>query len=298
MNEMIIATAAQGSIRLLALDSTALVREAAERHGTAPVASAALGRTLSMAALMSASLNEEQRLTLRILGDGPLGAIVVDTDHLGNVRGYVQEPWVHLPPNSQGKLDVSRAVGKGMLHVTKDLGLKEPYQGQVPLLSGEIAEDFARYFLESEQLPSAIALGVLVGTRSEVLAAGGYMVQMLPVAEEEVEELIRTIEERIREQPMITQLLTMGLTPQAILERIAGDWGLEILEYRQVRLQCKCSRERLAWTLMSLGELELLRMIKEQGGAEITCNFCRQVYHFNQAELRELMARIRLEREQ
>ena len=289
MDHLLIATASYGFLRAVALDSTETVREAQQRHQSWPVATAALGRTLSVAAMMSASLKDKQHLTLRILGDGPVGAIVANADDSGIVRGYIQEPHVDLPPNALGKLDVGTAVGKGLLHVTKDLGMRTPFNGQVALSSGEIGEDFAQYFWESEQLPSVVAVGVLVDTDHHVLAAGGYLIQILPGADE---ELIEFVEQRVLEQPMITTMLSDGLSPEAILHILLDEIGLKILERRDVRFQCRCNRERLEQTLMSLGKAELEDMIAVQGGAELTCHFCREVYRFSIEELDGLIARI------
>lgn len=289
MGEMVIATTRNNTIRLLAIDSRNIVDEAQRRHDSWPVATAALGRTLTMAALMSASLNDEQRLTLRLLGDGPLGAIVADVDHCGHVRGYVEKPDLFLPVNKLGKLDVASAVGKGMLYVSKDLGLGEPFIGQAPLLSGEIAEDFCLYFQESEQIPTAVSLGVLVNTDYTVAAAGGYLIQMMPGSDE---ESIPYLEHRLQNLPGVTELLMKPYNPAEILQILVGEWDVTVLERREAHFTCRCSRERTIWTLGSLGSSELNSLLAEQEGAEVTCNFCREQYRFSATELRELIRKI------
>lgn len=238
---------------------------------------------------MGAMLKDKQRVTLRILGDGPVGAIVVDADHNGNVRGYVQEPHVHLAPNAAGKLDVAGAVGQGQLYVIKDLGLKEPYQGGIPLVSGELAEDFTQYFATSEQTPSAVALGVLVGTDNQVQAAGGFIIQLLPGASEEVAE---ALERQLEGIQSVTDMISAELDAEDILRRVLSEMELKILETRPVRFSCSCNRERLESVLISLGSDELALMEEEQGGAELTCHFCRHVYQFGKDELQRLRRQI------
>ncbi len=288
-DHVIFATAADGFVRALAAITTETVSEAQRRHDSWPTASAALGRTLTAGALMGAMLKDKQRVTLRILGDGPVGAIVVDADHNGNVRGYVQEPHVHLAPNAAGKLDVAGAVGQGQLYVIKDLGLKEPYQGGIPLVSGELAEDFTQYFATSEQTPSAVALGVLVGTDNQVQAAGGFIIQLLPGASEEVAE---ALERQLEGIQSVTDMISAELDAEDILRRVLSEMELKILETRPVRFSCSCNRERLESVLISLGSDELALMEEEQGGAELTCHFCRHVYQFGKDELQRLRRQI------
>lgn len=288
-DHVIIATAADGFVRALAAVTTETVVEAQRRHDTWPTATAALGRTLTAGVLMGAMLKDRHRVTLRVLGDGPVGAIVVDADHEGNVRGYVQEPHVHLAPNAAGKLDVAGAVGQGHLYVIKDLGLREPYQGSIPLVSGELGEDFTRYFADSEQTPSAVALGVLVGTDNQVQAAGGFIIQLLPGAGDEIAE---QLERQIVGLPSATEMISGGLDAEGILHRVLSEMQLKVLETRPVRFSCSCNRRRLESVLISLGRDELTAMVEEQGGAELTCHFCRHVYRFNQEELQELRQQI------
>jgi molecular chaperone Hsp33 len=294
-DQLIVATAGAGFIRALVATTTEMVSEAQRRHDTWPTASAALGRVLTAGALMGAMLKGEQRLTLRVLGDGPLGAIVVTADAEGHVRGYVQEPHVHLPANAVGKLDVSGAVGAGDLHVIKDLGLRDAYQGSVPLVSGEIGEDFAEYFSKSEQTPSAVALGVLVETDNTIKAAGGFIIQLLPGADDETAS---RLESQLKGLPSITQMIDRGFDAKQILEWALAPFDLNILETRPVQFHCSCNRDRLERVLISLGDQELAEMIEEQQGAELTCHFCRKVYHFSEAELGDLRQRLKHQQEE
>ncbi|MGE5654075.1 MAG: Hsp33 family molecular chaperone HslO [Bacillota bacterium] len=288
-DHVLIATAADGFVRALAAVTTDTVSEAQRRHDSWPTATAALGRTLTAGALMGAMLKDKQRVTLRVLGDGPIGAIVVDADHNGNVRGYVQEPHVHLAPNEAGKLDVAGAVGQGYLHVIKDLGLREPYQGSIPLVSGELAEDFTHYFAVSEQTPSAVALGVLVGTDNQVQASGGFLIQLLPGASEQIAS---ALERQLQGLPSVTEMISGHLDAEGILRRALSEMELRILETRPTRFSCSCNRKRLEGVLISLGSDELASMEEEQGGAELTCHFCRHVYQFSKEELQELRRQI------
>ncbi len=288
-DHVIIATAADGFVRALAAVTTETVSEAQHRHDTWPTASAALGRTLTAGALMGAMLKDKQRTTIRVLGDGPVGAIVVDADHQGNLRGYVQEPHVHLAPNAAGKLDVAGAVGQGQLYVIKDLGMREPYQGSIPLVSGELAEDFTEYFAVSEQTPSAVALGVLVGTDNQVQAAGGFLIQLLPGASDQVAE---ALERQLEGIQAVTNMISAHLDAEGILRRVLPEMELKVLDTRPVRFSCSCNRERLESVLISLGSDELAAMEEEQGGAELTCHFCRHVYQFDKEELRQLRQQV------
>jgi len=288
------ATAADGRIRCWAASTTNLCEEARRRHDTYPTASAALGRLLTAGVMMGLNLKGEDTLTLRILGDGPLGAVVVVANAQGEVRGYVQNPHTHLPSKSPGKLDVGGAVGKdGFLYVIKDLGLKEPYTGGVPLVSGEIGEDVTRYFAESEQTPSAVSLGVLVDTDNTVKAAGGYIVQLMPgVTEEEIGEL----EKNIGEVPPVSQMIDQGMTPEEIGEQVLKGMGFQVLEKNPVAFKCKCSRERVSHVLKGIGRDELEDILQEQGHAELNCHFCGEKYLFEEDELKQMIAETDKER--
>jgi molecular chaperone Hsp33 len=282
------ATAADGMVRAFAAITTEMVREARNLHSLSPVASAALGRTLTAAALMSKSLKgEKDKLTIQIKGEGPLGGIVVVSDSHANVRGYVYNPDVHLPLNNIGKLDVSGAIGpRGHLNVIRDLGLKEPYIGYVDLISGEIAEDIAYYYLVSEQIPSVVALGVLLDVDGSIINAGGYILQLMPGASE---ELIDFLEKKVSTLNSVTSLLSEGKDAEAILEMILGERGLVIFDREVCRYECNCSRDRMERNLISLGEKELIEMINDDHGAELQCHFCNKKYFFTEKELRNLI---------
>ncbi|MGI6685947.1 MAG: Hsp33 family molecular chaperone HslO [Bacillota bacterium] len=281
------ATAAGGRIRCWAASTTNLCEEARKRHDTYPTASAALGRLLTAGVMMGLNLKGEDTLTLRIMGDGPLGAVVVTANARGEVRGYVQNPHTHLPSKRPGKLDVGRAVGKdGFLYVIKDLGLKEPYTGSVPLVSGEIGEDVTRYFAESEQTPTAVSLGVLVDTDNSVKAAGGYIVQVMPgVTEEEITQL----EKNIENSPPVSQMIAQGMVPEEIGEEVLKGMNIQVLEKHPVAFKCKCSREHLGYILKGIGKDELTSLLKEQGGAELTCHFCGERYRFDEEDLKGMI---------
>lgn len=283
-------TAAEGRIRGLAAHTTASVEEARRRHDLYPTAAAALGRAMTAAAILGAGLKEQQRVMLEVVGDGPLGKVVAEMTASGELRGYVQHPHVHLPLNSGGKLDVGGAVGKGFLYVTKDLGLREPYRGVVPLVSGEVGEDFAHYLRSSEQTPSAVALGVLVDTDHSVRAAGGIAVQLLPGAGEAVAS---HLEERIRGLPGISREIDRGVEPEAILRELLDGFEPKEVGRTPLGFRCRCSKERFARGLVALGEEELSQMLQEEGEAELVCRFCNEAYHFSGEELRSLIGQIR-----
>lgn len=274
-------------VQASAITARDLVERARQIHKTLPLATAALGRSLMAASLMGSQLKvDEGSLTLRIKGGGPLGSITVVSDAWGNVRGYVQDGQVELPLKGPGKLDVGRGVGTdGTLTVIKDLNLKDPYVGTIPLISGEIAEDVTAYLTASEQIPSACALGVLVDTDQSVLCAGGYLIQLLPGASEEV---ITRLEEGVARAGAVSQSLHEGLSGLALLERVLEGFQLEVLEEQPVEYRCYCSRARVERALISLGRAELEEMIAQQGGAEIACQFCDTVYPFTGAELQAL----------
>jgi len=279
-------TAWDGKLRVFAIRATELADELRRRQGTLPTATAALGRAAAAGAMMGAMLKGEEKLTIQIKGDGPIGQIVVDANAKGEVRGYCDHPQVHLASNPQGKLDVAGAVGRtGHIHVIKDLGLKEPYTGSIPIISGELGEDFTYYFAVSEQTPSAVGLGVLVDTDGSVLHAGGFIVQLMPGL---TDAEITRLEEAVAAMPHVTALLDQGETPEGILRFLVGD-DLQLHEETDVRFQCKCSRDRVEQTLISLGEAELKQLIEEDGEAEIVCHFCNETYTFDRSVLELLL---------
>lgn len=283
------AVSADGYFKATAISGRDLVERARNIHTLLPVATAALGRTLMAASMMGDALKEENgSVTLQIKGGGPLGTVLAVSDCTGNVRGYVQNPHVDLMEKHPGKLDIGRAVGTdGTLTVIKDIGLKEPYVGSIGLFSGEIADDLAMYFVESEQIPTACALGVLMGTDQSVTSAGGYLIQLLPGAPEEV---IDKIEAGIRQVGPVSGALASGLDGEGLLRAVLPDFGLEILETHPVAYKCYCSRDRVTRALISMGRQELASLIEEQGQAELTCQFCDSVYRFSKEELEELLA--------
>lgn len=275
-----------GNIRAMACITTELVDEARRRHGTFPTASAALGRALTGGALMGAMLKTGQRLALKFEGSGPLKKIIVEADSNGAVRGYVGVPEVHMV-REDGKLDVAGALGlAGFLTVTKDLGLKEPYKGTVQLYTSEIAEDLALYLTESEQIPSAVALGVFVKPDNIVSAAGGFIIQAIPPQDE---EMINTLMDRIGKLPPVSQLLREGKTPEEMLEMLFSGIPYDTLERRSLVFRCSCNREKVEQALISIGHEELVKMIEQQEVAEVKCEFCRQAYTFTREELKLLI---------
>ncbi|MFD2332497.1 Hsp33 family molecular chaperone HslO [Cohnella sp. GCM10020058] len=287
-DELIRGTAWGGAVRVFGAKTTELVRELQRRHDTFPTASAALGRTATAAAMMGFMLKGDEKLTVQVKGDGPIGQIVVDANAAGEVKGYVDYPHTHLPSNSLGKLDVSGAVGKtGFLNVTKDLGLKEPYRGSVPLISGELAEDFTYYFAASEQTPSAVGLGVLVDTDNTVLHAGGFVIQVLPNI---TDEQLSRLEQAVSAMPHVTALLDQGETAEGILKFLVGD-DLTIHDTIEPKFVCGCSRERVERTLISMGEADLRKLIDEDGQARVECHFCNESYSFDGEQLREILER-------
>ena len=287
-NEIVRAITGDGLVKAAAITGRDIVERARNVHKLLPMATAALGRTLLGASLLGDMLKEEKgALTLQIKGGGPLGTILAVSDHEGNVRGYVQNPQVELMEQRPGKLDVGRAVGTdGTLTVIKDIGLKEPYVGSIGLFSGEIADDLAMYFVESEQIPTACALGVLVGLDQSVTAAGGYLIQLLPGASE---EMIEKIEAGVRDMGPVSSALAGGLDGEGLLRAVLKDFDLEILERHPVEYRCYCSRERVSRALISMGKKDLTELIAEQGQAELTCQFCDEVYHFSREELETLL---------
>ncbi|QHS24574.1 Hsp33 family molecular chaperone HslO [Virgibacillus sp. MSP4-1] len=280
------ATAFDGYVRAFAIQSTETVNEAAGRHDTWATTSAALGRTLSISAMMGAMLKGDDKLTVKVEGNGPVGAIITDANAKGEVRGYVQNPHVDFDLSEKGKLDVRRAVGtEGFISVVKDQGLKDFFTGQTPIVSGEISEDFTYYFVTSEQIPSSVGAGVLVNPDLSILAAGGFIIQVMPGASDEI---ISQLEERIQQIPSISQLIREGKTPEEILDIILEGGDMKILGTQPVSFQCECSRERLANAITSLGNEEIQDMIEKDNGATATCHFCNEVYEFTADDLQQL----------
>lgn len=293
MNDQLIrAVSRDGQIKAAAVSTRVLTERARQIHKTLPVATAALGRLLAAASMMGNALKGDgASLTLRIQGGGPLGILLAVSDNQGNVRGTVDNPAVDLPLRPDGKLDVGTAVGcDGTLTVIRDLHMKDPYVGSVGLLGGEIAEDLAAYFVESEQIPTACGLGVLVDRDQSVLAAGGYLIQLLPGAGDDV---ITKVERGVMAAGSVTSLLSRSNSSEAMLRELLSDFDLEILERSPIAYRCDCSRDRMERALISLGPEELKSIIDEQGGAELTCRFCDNVQRFTKAELESLLAGIR-----
>lgn len=282
------ATAGNGSVRVFIATTTNLVNMSQTLHKTTPVATAALGRLLTAAAIMGATLkNDSDIITLTIGGAGPIGGVVATTDNKSRVKGYVHNPNIELLKNKHGKLDVNRAIGAGMLTVVKDLGLKEPVSGQIALVSGEIAEDLTYYFATSEQTPSSVALGVLVDRDYTVKQAGGYIIQLMPDAQEEV---IVHLEETLPKLPPITTMLEEGKTPEDILSAIFGDIDTEVYDKIYPEFYCSCSVEKTKKSLLSVGLEELKLILKEDKGANIHCHFCNKDYYFNEESIEALIS--------
>lgn len=288
MNDYIIrAVAANDQIRAFAAVTTEMVENARERHNTSPVATAVLGRLLTAGAMMGSMMKgEKDVLTLQIKAGGPLQGITVTADSKGNVKGYVGNPDVCIPANSKGKLDVAGAVGPGFLSVIKDMGLKEPYSGQVMLQTCEIAEDLTYYFATSEQVPSAVGLGVLMNKNNTVRQAGGFIVQLMPFAEESV---ISRLEENVQKISSVTSLLEEGHTPESLLEKVLEGFDVQINDKMDTRFHCNCTRERVEKALISIGRKELNEMIQEGKPIEMNCHFCNSNYTFTVEELKEIL---------
>ncbi len=289
MDEIVRMIAKDAPVKAMAITGRDLVERARQIHRTLPVVTAALGRSLMACSMMGDQLKGEgASVTLRLKGNGPMGSLTAVADTQGNVRGFVQNPAVLLPLKPNGKLDVGGAVGRsGTLTVIKDLEMKEPYVGMIPLVSGEIAEDVTAYFAVSEQIPSACALGVLVDTDQSVLRAGGYLIQLLPGASEEVVEKVEAGVAALG--PVTAALMEEGMDAEALLRRALSGFELETLERHKVEYKCYCSRSRVKNALVSMGPQELRALIEEQGRAELTCQFCDAVYHFEREELEELL---------
>jgi molecular chaperone Hsp33 len=280
------ALAFNGQVRAYAVRSTKLVGEAQRRHYTWPTASAALGRAMTATVMMGAMLTGDDKLTVKIDGDGPLGHILVDGNAKGEVRGYVLNPQTHFDLNEHGKLDVRRAVGTtGTLTVVKDIGMRDFFTGQIPIVSGELGEDFTYYFSTSEQVPSSVGVGVLVNPDNSILAAGGFIIQLMPGTDDET---ITKIENHLKVMPPISKQIEKGLTPEELLEEILGDEPIKFLETMPVSFTCTCSKERFGNAMVSLGADEIQDMIETDGQAEVHCHFCNEKFIFTKEELEEL----------
>lgn len=280
------ALAFNGQVRAYAVDTTEIIGEAQRRHGSWPTASAALGRAMTAGVMMGAMMKGEEKITLKIEGGGEAGPILVDSNSKGDVRGYITRPQTHFDLNDQGKLDVRRAVGTdGMLTVVKDLGLRENFSGQTPIVSGELGEDFTYYFAVSEQVPSSVGVGVLVNPDNTILAAGGFIIQLMPNTDDET---ITILEERITTMEPVSKLIERGLTPEQVLTYILGEENVKFLETMPVQFECNCSKERFGSAIISLGQQEIQEMIDEDRGAETQCHFCNETYQFTEEELKQL----------
>lgn len=288
MNDYLVrAVAFDGKVRAFAVRTTDTVGEAQRRHNTWPVVSAALGRSMTAGVMMGAMLKGEEKITVKIEGDGPIGPMVIDSNAKGEVRGFVTNPHVHFDLNDQGKLDVRAGVGThGALTVVKDLGLRDMFSGQTAIVSGEIAEDFTYYFAMSEQVPSSVGLGVLVNPDNTILAAGGFIIQLMPGCDDEV---IDRIEKQLSAIDPVSKMIEKGLTPEEILQTVLGEDNITILSKMPVTFTCQCSKERFSDAIAGLGNAEIQAMIDEDGGAEAQCHFCLEKYNFTKEELEGLI---------
>jgi molecular chaperone Hsp33 len=289
MNDYLIrGTALGGRVRAIAVRTTSITEELRQRHGTTPTATAALGRTAAAGLMIGAMLKGEEKLTIQVKGRGPIGQIVVDANAHGDVRGYVDNPEVDLPLNELGKLDVAGAVGTdGFLYMIKDLGMKEAYRGSVPIISGELAEDFTYYFAKSEQTPSAVALGVLVDVDYSVKVSGGFIIQLLPgLTDVEITE----IETELAQVTSITALLESGSSLEQILISVLPSF--QNLERMDIQFRCKCSWDRVEQTLISLGKMELQELLETDGSAEVVCHFCNEAYTFGHNDLEKMISQL------
>lgn len=285
------ATAADDQIRAFAINSREMVETARQIHNTSPVATAAFGRLLTGAAMMGCMMKgEKDILTIRMRGDGPINGITVTADSAANVKGYVGNPGIVIPPNYLGKLDVGAAIGYGTMTVTKDLGMKEPYSSQISLTTSEVAEDLTYYFASSEQIPSSVALGVLMEKNNTVRQSGGFIIQLMPFAEEKV---ISFLENKISKITSVTDMLEEGMSPEDILNEVMGGLGLKINDRIPTAYKCSCSRQRVAKALLSIGRKELLDMINDGKEVSVGCNFCNTDYKFTVAELKDLYSKLK-----
>lgn len=287
MGKLVRCISQDGTVIMMAADTTDMVEEAQRIHQTSAVTSAALGRLLTASSLMGSMLKgEKESITLRLSGGGPAGSVIAVADSQGNSRGYVMNPVVEIPLNEKGKLDVAGAVGReGSLTVIKDLNLKEPYVGQTPIISGEIAEDITSYYAISEQIPTVCALGVLVNPDLSIKAAGGFIIQLLPTA---MDDTIDMVERCIKDIPSVTQMLTSGLTPEDICKKVLSEFDLDILDESHPEYKCQCSRERVEAALISTG-LDSLKELAQDEQTEVSCQFCDKKYTFTPAEITNLI---------
>ncbi|PTL38170.1 Hsp33 family molecular chaperone HslO [Alkalicoccus saliphilus] len=280
------ALAYDDKIRIYAVRSTEMVREASRRHKTWRTATAVLGRSLTAGVMMGSMLKGEEKLTIKIEGNGPAAPIIIDATGKGTARGYISESQVDPERKENGKLDVAAAVGtEGSLSVVKDLGMRDHFTGSVPLVSGELAEDFTYYFATSEQTPSSVGLGVVVGAEDEVEGAGGFILQIMPGASDEI---LDEVEARLQTIPPVSSLIKRGDTPEQIIEQLAGTDNYRILEKKETAFECQCSKERIINALYSIDKNEIYAMIHEDGGAETTCHFCNEQYWITKEELQEI----------
>lgn len=284
------ATAADGQIRAFAITSRETVETARAKHNTSPVATAALGRLMSAGAMMGAMMKgEKDILTLQIKCGGPIKGLTVTADAHGNVKGFADNPRVMLPPSAKGKLDVGGAVGLGILSVMKDMGMKEPYVGQTELKTGEIADDLTYYFASSEQTPSSVGLGVLMEKNNTVKQAGGFIIQLMPFAEESV---VGLLEKKLSSIKSVTSYLDQGYTPEQLLQEILGELNPEILERMDTRFFCNCSKERVEKVIASVGRKDLNEMIQDHEPIEVKCHFCNEAYEFTTEDLKRIIKKV------
>lgn len=287
MDYILRATAGEGSVRVFIANTKEIVQQAFLHHKTSPVMSAALGRALTAVSIMGSMLKSDDDLvTIKIKGDGPGKGLIVTGDSKARVKGYPFNPMVDIPLKPNGKLDVQNALGEGSLTVIKDMGLREPYVGQIPLVSGEIAEDLTYYFAKSEQTPSAVSLGVLVDRDYSIKQAGGFIIQVMPNADENI---INSLETKLATIKPFTTLLEEGNTIEDILNILLGDFGVNILDKIPVKFYCNCSKERVEKALISIGKDELETIIKEDKKATLHCHFCNKDYEFNENDLKTLL---------
>lgn len=281
------ATAANHQIRAFAISSTNTIEEARQRHNTSPIATVALGRLMSAGAMMGAMMKgDDDIITIQIKGDGPIGGLTVTADAKANVKGYVNHPEVMIPLNSAGQLDVEKALGIGVLSVIKDIGLKEPYVGDTILVTSDVTQDITYYFATSEQVPTSVGLNVIMSKDNTVKSAGGFIIQLLPDASEEI---ISALEKKIKEVKNVTTMLEHGYTPEQMLEELLGEFGLDILDKIPTQFYCNCSKERMSRALISIGRKELSSLIEEGRTIEVNCHFCGSHYNFDVEELKDLL---------
>ncbi len=292
MGKIVRCISQEGDLTVMAVNSTDMVERAHEIHSTSKVASAALGRLLTAASMMGAVLKgKDSSVTLRMNGGGPVGSVIAVSDSEGNVRGYIGDASVELPLNAKGKLDVAGAIGTdGFVTVIKDLGMKEPYIGQIPIVTGEVAEDITSYFASSEQTPTVCALGVLVNSDTkEIITAGGFIIQLLPTA---MEDTIEKVERCIKDIEPVTTMLTKGMTPEEICRKVLPEFQLDVLDEAEVSYKCTCTKERVEKALISTGEEALLEMAEDEK-TELSCNFCDKKYVFTSDEIKKILRKSR-----